>query len=104
LQEPTQVVVEMTLVLRSKARRRLAYVLLLCCTGCFTTELWGGDPDELILTDELSWRYPPDAEQGVGADHWSELLYKVPLTPVTLLVDTITFPVQMFFVGKQSEE
>ena len=81
------------------SRRRPRWWLACALLACFTVELWGGDPDELVLTDELAWHIDRP-EEALPVDAWWELLYKVPLTPVTLLLDVVTFPVQMFVVGK----
>ena len=78
---------------KSNLRYTCALALLLCCSGCFTVGLWGGSTDGVRGDGEGRLGFSSrEADMKVG--HWSELFYKIPLTPFALVLDIATSPIQ----------
>lgn len=75
------------------ARCSFATRMILCCSSsCFTLGLWDGNTDRIEI--EGNGHFHVDPEDGPQVHHWAELLYKIPLTPLTLVLDLVTSPVQ----------
>lgn len=57
--------------------------LLLVCSSCVTTALWEHDPED-------------EADFDLG--------FKLLMTPITLLIDVFTYPLQEWWSGDDSED
>jgi hypothetical protein len=85
-------------------RSLLAVALPLACSSCFTMLLWGFEPSDdvdPVTGEEVGcFEYDPDTKWS-----WGDLGGRVLLTPVTLLLDCVTAPVQcwMFFDGGEDD-
>ena len=82
---------------RSRKAGRLA--ALACCAvvlqSCFTNALWGFEPDPRGGYAESTFELPTD-ELWIG--------WKILLSPVTLLIDCVTWPFQETLFGDDDEQ
>jgi len=69
--------------------------------GCVTCALWGGDPRKAVdcRTHEVHF-----AKAGAGVRNGWDLLYKVPLTPVAVVLDVLASPIEFLFCWDDAED
>src|SRR5262249_39774147 len=77
----------------------LVLVLHFCValSSCATVALWGGSmmkKEATIATDEAGFDVD-FSETGMHTSHWTQLLYRIPLTPLTVAFDVVTSPIQL---------
>jgi len=91
--------------------RRLAAILivlpLLALPSCFTTTLWGGgiEEEEEFNYETLQYETSYDAELGFSnVKSWKDLALCIVLTPFTLALDCLTYPIQAFLYGWEDED
>ncbi|MEE2941246.1 MAG: hypothetical protein VX460_12730 [Planctomycetota bacterium] len=77
--------------LRGRSRSLLVASLLIVAPGCATTLLWNEPESELYDDDAGSFNLEP------RVDDAGDLLLKIALTPLTLVFDICTSPLQVLF-------
>ena len=82
----------------------LAVCLLAILQSCFTAALWGGEVRSMSRredprTGESSTRVSLQVKDGAEDSDWSfgAVVGRVFLTPLTLVLDAVTCPVQLFW-------
>ena len=76
--------------------RVLPLLVVLACPSCFTIALWEGNTDALMGDgDDYLELDRKGARLQMG--HWATLFYKVPLTPITAVLDLVTTPLQAVY-------
>tara|TARA_R110002073_G_scaffold143864_1_gene295841 strand:+ start:1280 stop:1519 length:240 start_codon:yes stop_codon:yes gene_type:complete len=73
--------------------------LLLTLPSCFTMTVWGFNVEQDADEQESAMVYDEDTE-------WSWKLFglRVLVTPVALVLDCATAPLQVFFLGKNDDD
>jgi hypothetical protein len=80
----------------------LTLALAASLSGCITTALWGGEvrrePDECIDEVEASFHFDVDDDDSPPLT-FEDVGLRILLTPFTLILDCLSFPVQAWIYG-----